>query len=317
MNWNQYRIAFRLLSPLHIGYRKVGNLMQTRYYVPARNLWAALTARITRDCGRGYSGQAYDDIGLLVKKYFRFGYLWPAITRNGQSKVEKWDDLETFFSFQLDKKNCLHELFPNPNQKNSSLFDYLFLDSQQGTAINQSNQAAEEGSLHDIEFIAPYTRGLCKSVYLAGTMWVGENLPEDLAIWENSLRHIRIGGEQSYGWGRVEQVFCDSLEKCSIKPDDFVWYGHIPSHFIPSETENNVQGEIEPLVGWQTQIDGSQKIGKATIALVPGSLIRNENAKFVTGEMGIWKRNQVKFNRFNERKPIPENQINQVESTKS
>lgn len=145
---------------------------------------------------------------------------------------------------------------------------------------------------------------------------MGENLPEDLAIWENSLRHIRIGGEQSYGWGRVEQVFCDSLEKCSIDPDDFEWYGHIPSHLIPSEKENNVQGEIEPIVGWQTQIDSSQKIGEATIALIPGSLIRTEKAKFAIGEMGIWKRNRVKFKRFKDRKTIPENQ-NQVESAES
>lgn len=115
MTWKQYRIAFRLLSPLHIGYRKVGNLMQTRCYVPARVLWAALTVRITRDCGKGCNGKDYTEIGSNVEKYFHFGYLWPAISRNGQSKVEKWDDLETFFSFPLDKKNCLHELFPNPN----------------------------------------------------------------------------------------------------------------------------------------------------------------------------------------------------------
>ncbi len=292
MKWKQYRIAFRLLSPLHIGYRKVGNLMQTRYYVPARNLWAALTARITRDCGRGYSGQAYDDIGSMLKKYFRFGYLWPAIPRNGKIKVETWNDLETFFSFPLDEKKSLHELFPNPYQKNPSLFDYFFLDSHQGMAMNQFNQAAEDGSLHDIEFIAPHSRGNGELVYLAGTMWVDDNLPEDLAAWENSIRQIRIGGEQSYGWGRVELIFCLPLEKekCSIEPDGFFWSGHIPAHLNSLETENNVHGEIEPIVGWQAQIDGSQKIGDATIAYIPGSIIKNENTKFVIGEMGVWKK---------------------------
>ena len=48
MAWQKYDLAFQLLAPLHIGYRKVGNLMQSRGYVPGKNLWAALTARLTR-----------------------------------------------------------------------------------------------------------------------------------------------------------------------------------------------------------------------------------------------------------------------------
>jgi len=297
MTWKQYRIAFRLLSPLHVGYRKVGNLMQTRCYVPARILWAALTARITRDCGRGCNGKDYNEIGLDVKDHFRFSYLWPAIPHTKQSKVETWDDLETFFSFPLNKKNCLHELFPNPNLKDQSLFDYFFLDSQQGTAINQSDQSAEEGSLHDIEFIAPFTRGKANTeygipVYLAGSMWEHENLPKNLVNWKNSMKHIRIGGEQSYGWGRVEMILCASSGNSSDKPDGFSWYGQIPAHLSSLEIENNVQGEIEPLVGWQTQIDGSQKIVKAvidTIAFAPGSLIGNEKNIFAIGNEGLWR----------------------------
>jgi hypothetical protein len=268
--------------------------MQTRYYVPARNLWAALTARITRDCGRGYSGEAYFEIGLLVEKHFRFSYLWPAVQCDRNIKVETWNDLETFFSFPLDEKECLHELFPNPCQKNPSLFDYFFLDSHQGMAMNQSDQTTEEGSLHDIEFIAPHSRGNGGPVYLAGSMWVDDNLPENLGIWKSSIKQIMLGGEQSYGWGRVEVISCHPLKECTIEPDGFSWSGHIPAHLNSSEIENNVHGEIEPIVGWQTQIDGSQKIrNDITVAYVPGSIIKNENDKFVIGKMGVWKKEVI------------------------
>ena len=30
MTWEVYRVAFRLLSPMHIGWHKLGNMQQTR-----------------------------------------------------------------------------------------------------------------------------------------------------------------------------------------------------------------------------------------------------------------------------------------------
>ncbi|MEA1908330.1 MAG: hypothetical protein U9N43_04790 [Euryarchaeota archaeon] len=179
MTWEHHRIIFRLKSPLHVGYRKVGNLMQTRHYVHGKILWAALTARLTRDHGDGSDGRAYVKIGAAVKKHFRFGYLWPAIQCGDKVKncddVKNWDDVKTLFSSNwkgADLK-CLEKLFPHPKvlENDEPTFDYRFLDSYASTASHPHSRGALEGSLHDTEFIAPRTRD-GQQVYLAGSLWV-------------------------------------------------------------------------------------------------------------------------------------------------
>ena len=49
MVWTIYRVTLKLTSPLHVGWKKIGNLMITRPYVTGRTLWGALTARLVRD----------------------------------------------------------------------------------------------------------------------------------------------------------------------------------------------------------------------------------------------------------------------------
>ena len=59
-----YRLVFQIKSPLHIGWRRIGNLMQTQYYVPGRSFWGAVTANLTRWLGE----TNYRKIGEWVKK---------------------------------------------------------------------------------------------------------------------------------------------------------------------------------------------------------------------------------------------------------
>ncbi|HEB77761.1 MAG TPA: hypothetical protein ENI90_04450, partial [Methylothermaceae bacterium] len=173
MIWTHHRLTFRLLSPLHVGHRKVGNLMETRRYVPGRVLWAALTARLTRDDHDGNRGDEYQRIGGLVRKHFRFGYLWPSL--DGQTPYFPWK---------------------HPD------FDYLFLGSYASTALDYRRSAALAGQLHETEFIAPRTR-TDGPVFLLGNLWVKDSLPGDLARWQVALERVQLGGERGYGWGRV------------------------------------------------------------------------------------------------------------------
>lgn len=289
MNWKQYQIAFKLKSPLHVGYRKVGNLMQTRPYVHGKILWAALTSRLTRDYDNGTSDQAYRKIGDELHQYFRFCYLWPALPCEGITKVNHWNDLETYFSFEIKDTSYINKLYPNPVQIKSTLFDYNFLDSRAGTAQDQYGFGAEEGSLHDIEFIAPNARKSGLPVYLTGTMWVDANLPNSLINWEKCLEHVRFGGEQSYGMGRVELIYNKSLETISINPDSFSWLDSVPAHVNINKDTNHIQGAVEPIVGWETRQNGKQEIGKAAIAFVPGSCIKYDAFKLNIGEYGVWQ----------------------------
>jgi len=273
--------------------------MQTRPYVTGKVMWAALTARFTRDLCDGTNGTDYVKMGTYLKKHFKFSYLWPAVPRDGISKVEKWDDLQTLFPFEENvSKNLqnLEKLYPHPQLVKSAYFDYCFLDSYAGTALDQHNFTADEGTLHDTEFIAPYIRSNGLPVHLVGSLWVDESHLQKLSDWVDKLNHIRLGGELSYGWGKVQCICCEPIKKTNENeyyipdPDGFPWSGHIPAHIRVEQSEVTVQGIIEPLVGWERKTNGNQEIGHATIAFVPGSYDENSNANFVIKHYGVWEK---------------------------
>lgn len=280
MAWQKYELVFRLQSPLHIGYRKVGNLMQTRGYVPGKNLWAALTARLTRDYDNGAEGQRYVDIGQEVNQSFRFGYLYPALSKDPLREVQSVDDLAIHYPWE-DK-----------------LFDYRFLSSYASTALNHDRQAAEEGLLHEAEFVRPWARPLPGDdqpppVYLAGCLYAQDKLGEKLTGWPLALARVQLGGEQGYGWGRLGLVLCNKQdEPFTTEPRVGTHDGHITAH-LKAENAANVQGPIEPLVGWERDNDKKSRTRwrltpEVKVCYAPGAVVTGENT-FVIGHYGIWE----------------------------
>src|SRR5437762_59395 len=188
MTWTAYRVAFRLLSPMHIGWRKLGNMQQTRPYVTGRVLWGAFTARLTRDL-KSYE---YKLIGEAVDKQLAFTYFYPSISPN-PDEVDLWP-------------------WGDGQKKDSQeMFSWMFLGSYASTALSDAH-SAQEGSLHETEFIAPFVRNHTtyekpQPVYLVGYICVNEasgSLGQYvLENWQSVLNTLQIGGERSYGWGRV------------------------------------------------------------------------------------------------------------------
>ena len=147
--------------------------------------------------------------------------------------------------------------------------------------------------LYDVEFIAPHTRE-GDPVYLVGDLWVEEDLPQDVDNvpvrdkWKQALQVLRLGGERGYGWGRVE---CCLVEPTTNKDTvaGFSWRegqgnevvvnipeaSPIPTHALATGNKavSNIQGMVEPLVGWEQQPDGRYRISKAVIAYIPGSVV--------------------------------------------
>lgn len=275
MSWQKHHLHFRLLSPLHIGWRKTGNLMQTRGYVPARNLWAALTARLTRDFDNGSNAQRYQEIGELVKKHFRFTYFYPALKDSNYKPHYPW-------------------------QEN---FDYLFLGSYAATALNYQAQAAEEAMLRETEFIAPRTRD-DQQVYLAGSVYVQTTppLPSPLNNWQEALTQLQIGGEQGYGWGRLHKESCSSCGEpieANAPPAELVkeclannkLVKRLAAHLLATGI-TGVVGEIEPLAGWERNNLGVGSPWRlrqeVPICYAPGSTRKDDSQTFVIGEDGYW-----------------------------
>jgi hypothetical protein len=266
MDWIHYRIIFRLKSPLHIGWRKVGNLQQTRKYVTGRVFWAALTARLTRDMGKD-KNRDYARIGEKVNENFRFGYLYPAIT-----------------DCCLDLEN-LRECFP----WSTANFDYLFLDSFVSTAVSRID-TSDEGTLHETEFISPVSRN-GDPVYLLGSIWIRDPLDEDLRRWRDSLNCLRLGGERGYGWGqikvRTDPIVVERRKEIKIVVDK---EKHVPAHVDATNIEDELIGTVEPLVGWERDGGGGWRLTRnVNLAYVPGSIVAC-TLSFTIDQFGIWKK---------------------------
>jgi hypothetical protein len=289
--WTHYHIVFKIKSPLHIGYHKIGNLLSTRSCVPGKNIWAVFTSRITRANGKGNNGRAYIEIGKEINDNFRFSYFWPAISPDNE-EVKSREDLRTYFNFKISDDTCLKKIYPMKEENDIKPFDYLFMDSYVSTALDYSKYSAEEGSLHEVEFISPVTRDN-RPVYLVGSIWIKKESLNDTKDWEKCIKNISIGGEQKYGWGRLELPDWEKIEsESSVDPDDFIWKGSVPVHVKSENAGDVIQGLVEPLVGWEMQEGGEHKISpqKIDIAFSPGSVVKN-NVNFKISKYGVWEKN--------------------------
>ena len=282
MTWKTYKVVLRLCSPLHSGWRKVGNVQMTRPYVTGRMLWGAFTMRLTRD-GAGNQPAAdsgkYQEIGEQVKQTLAFTYFYPALQDGDRYRV----------------------IWPWENEGN---FRRLFLGSYASTALEYPQQAASEGSLHEVEFISPRTMDDGQQVYLFGYVFEQENCTLN---WRSALKRLQLGGERGYGWGLVELAEGTPKEVASgrlfngtanfngsgERPYLSIFSGgHLLAH-TKADSGLPVEGEIEPLVGreWRSTNPSNryagQHVGFSSVCFVPGSKVIQKK-KFYIEPLGIW-----------------------------
>jgi hypothetical protein len=281
MAWTAQQIRFRLLSPMHIGWRKSGNLQQTRPYVTGCALWGALTARLAREAWRANNeavGEWYKKVGEWVDERLAFTYFYPS---DCPDRVRLW-----------------------PWEESWDEFAWTYLGSYVSTSLADGH-AAEEGSLHETEFIAPRTRD-DNPVYLLGYIFQREDWRELALDLDAALNKLQIGGERGYGWGRLAlckeknsfaeaagcfQMFEFDTDANADRPvltaasDD----ARLPAHALPnSET---AAAEIEPLLGRLTDKDGrfGQSPSKADICWKPGKPVSSGD-RFSIERKGLWKK---------------------------
>jgi len=265
MAWTSYRVNLRILSPIHIGWKKTGNLQQTYPYVIGQTLWGALTARLVRDNG----GDNYQEIGKEVDKELRFTYFYPTIDC---SKIVEWQ-------------------WDNPDK-----FSWMYLGSYASVALK--DRVSKEGMLHETEYISPKTRDR-REVYLVGYIIEKDGCK---LKWREALNRIQIGGELGYGWGRVKLI--DRPKKSNSCFNSYAFDGTRDTPQITVQGDKLIllahtlvvdgldcNGTIEPLVGRETDAHSGfgGVISGATICWVPGSCVK-EKTTFGISDRGIWKR---------------------------
>ena len=92
-------VTLRLASPVHCGFRTVGNLKQTRKYVPGMALWGALTARLARTRHENPAFLDYQAAGEQIHQDLRYSYLYLS-RRAGQLDCLPWGETAAEFDWQ-------------------------------------------------------------------------------------------------------------------------------------------------------------------------------------------------------------------------
>jgi hypothetical protein len=267
MSWTAYKIVLRLQTPMHIGQAKLGNLQITRPYVHGKALWGALTARITRDEPSYHND--YETVGQRVNERLAFSYFYP--TTSNEVQLWPWDDLERFA--------------------------WHFLGSYASTALDYSQNSAAEGSLHETEFITPYTRE-GKPVNLVG--YIFEREDSDLP-WREVLKRLQVGGERTYGWGRVrclgepqptQELFGYEPDLSAARPlvslpNDARLLAHALAH---AGRAILARGRVVPLVGRETNAANAhgQDVKLTAICWEPGCRVQGTQ-KLHISNYGIWE----------------------------
>lgn len=207
--WKKIDVVFKLKSPLHAGYMpfKGSVVSPTRYYVPGRNFWGAITKKIAEYMYDNPNAKDYRDIGKLVMENFRFSYFYI------------FDGKTTYFPHYTEGGLKYGD---KTKEINKSQFEHRFSGSRISTAID-SNGAAKDESLHEIEFINKRFKDKSgrRDTKIVGCIWVKKDawiggmnvIVNDEGILINSFNVIEeliLGGESKYGFGHVS---LDSINK--------------------------------------------------------------------------------------------------------
>jgi len=287
VTWAAHQVVFKLKSPLHIGHGKVGNVQRTRTYVTGRVFWGGLTMRLTRDATDepATDSKQYESYGNQVDNNLAFTYFYPAIKCKQDYKIQWW-------------------------WKDESLFRRRFLSSYVSTALVYPQQAADEGLLHEVEFISPRRLDNGEQVYLVGYVFEREGCKLQ---WKDACHRMQIGGEQGYGWGDLQYVEVKEVtDTKTVFNSNYSWREQ-ESSIVIQTLENDktlenrrllahtkiteglsVQGEIEPLVGWESRSYNSNSYPKQRLekycdpCWIPGSKVSPSSA-FVIKKFGLWQ----------------------------
>ena len=318
--WKCYKVHLEAKAPIHIGYgAKLGIVDRTRYYIPAKSVWGALTNLVAKSIMENYNPKVYQEVGKSLDENIKFSYFYPVEYKKTDEKIE----ILQVFAPCYTGDGLKFGVYKDKEKISLEKFERIFISTFVSTAIDKVSKSAEEGSLHEIEFIRNKVKF---SAEVKPTVFVGyffvrdepletEVEEEEVEIaFTNSveingakLNELWVGGERNYGLGRAKIL----LEKLNEKKVDLFDSGMIVdvtgeqlivnrekwkdefsalSHVnIENLDIKLIKGNIEPLVGREWSLRGSgQEISKATICIVPGSCFYSES-KLMLGNLGIWR----------------------------
>ncbi|MBI4337015.1 MAG: hypothetical protein HY683_04210 [Chloroflexi bacterium] len=298
MRWRAFRVVYQARSPIHVGYRTLGFIQRTRYYVPARALWGAFTAQLTRAYA---TYNDYAQVGKDVSSALRFSYLYPALDRE-RPLLPQFGPQGVFYG-------------ADPDGWTEGEFERRLVRSYGQTAIEPQSNTAEDATLRETEYLAPFAsheRGAATPVFYVGYVMVNDKAriagldlssPRDIERFRAAVTELFVGGERKYGFGRLTlaqdgweeltqpqpELFTHRLDLRAGSPSITVLEGQpIPAH-LAMNGDRNLRGDVELLAGrlWNDKKGAGQEPDSNGLCWVPGSIIAACRARLSIGEKGI------------------------------
>lgn len=311
--WKRLDVVFTLKSALHIGYlpSKGSVISPTRYYVPGKNFWGAITKRLTEMLNPNPNASNYEEIAKKVKDNFRFSYFY------------LYDD-ETIFIPEYTEEGLL---FGDDKNRHIDKLDIerRFIGSRVLTAIDSKTGTAKDEKLHEIEFINDKfidDKGQIKNTKIIGCIWVKRDFNLDNHEIEindsgifldglNVLEELTLGGELGYGFGLVRlesinrkefplKIEDEREEITQILQNDKPILSHLK---YDKNSIDYFEGEIELVLGrGYFDVEGfnnkksdrykensGEVLSKAEYCLAPGSKVglKDTNKKIILNWAGI------------------------------
>ena len=316
--WACYKVYLEAKAPIHIGYgAKLGIVDRTRYYIPAKNVWGALTNLIVKSVMENYNPEIYQEVGESLNKNIKFSYFYPTKYEKANEEIK----ILQVFAPCYTEEGLKFGVHKDKEKISLERFERVFISSLVSTAIDKTSKSAEEESLHEIEFIKDRTKcGIeVKPTVFVGYFFVRDeplkikvetkeveiSLANSIEVNGVKLNEMWVGGERNYGFGRGN-VF---LERFSNEEVDLFSSGMIVDttkeqltirgeEYITALSHINIEnlgvklikGDIEPLIGREWSERGSgQKISQtARICVSPGSQFICDK-EILIGNFGIWE----------------------------
>ncbi|MGC8800883.1 MAG: hypothetical protein ACP5UR_11645 [Chloroflexus sp.] len=286
MSWKLYRWVWQLKSPLHIGVTPAGVLNRTRLYIPARNIWAALTEELARRSSASFPD--YEGAGQQVQEAIRFSYLYPAEQVNGEWRA--WlpqygqNGNEPGLSWRREDSD---EFLPDRQ------FRRCILITRPSTAIDPSADSTAEATLRELECISPWWRRANGQDSAHAVAMVGYVLCQNTQLCKDVLKidEIFVGGDVRYGLGHLrrydqpdeaQHLFGNQVDLQSPVP--IVQTQRVLAHTLPNSSVSFI-GRWTCIGGWD-MVKGSMM--SAHGAWEPGSSTANMH-RFAIQKEGWWQ----------------------------
>jgi len=301
MTWNCYSTIFKTESPVHIGYKQIGILKTTRYYITGRAMWGAITANLTRALFNHPALEDYQAVGNFVRGNIRTTYFYPAIKKN-EAVSENWSEYEVNDYLVFLPKYTKEGI--NFGNKSKEWFEQRFVGSFVSTALESQTRTAEEGSLDvsnakvkDVKKKKVYEVNISEENDDLKITFKNKDAETYAFLKKDVLNMLFVGGERNYGFGKImlespdfrlenQRLFGKfKLELDADEPVVEIDTALVHLNLEDIELKEELKGEVEPVVGLEWSDKGAgQSISEAIICVTPGSEI---SGKYVLGEYGI------------------------------